>query len=134
MKIAIRFGDNDFYNTFIPLLNIIKDAYLKNNTFTEDKNKLCFIIRELASITYLTHQNHYDYNGLDKIENGLETGSHKEIIFIKKYFNKKITPDRILVNDEVDKYIEKCEGGDNGDTYILEINPHREEDSYAYSI
>ena len=63
MKIAIKFGDNDFGNTFKPVLEVLNSAYKYSNALPFDKEKLCFIINSLSPILYITHQNQYEYNG-----------------------------------------------------------------------
>jgi len=123
MKIAIKFGDNDFYNTFIPLLEVLNRAYQWNDKLPEDKNKLCFIINQLSINMYLLFQNQYEYNGMENVVDGLKTDENDEWIHIKDYF--KITPENILLNDEVDKYLSETKW-DNSDTYLLDTEVYKD--------
>lgn len=133
MKIAIRFGDNDFGNTFEPLLKLLLDAYKHNGNLPEDKNKLCFIINYLSPIIYLTHQNQYEYNGLQNVSDGIKTEESEEFLHTKQYL--QITPDRILINEEVTDYIKSLEDEwDNGETFILDTEKKNRYNKEVYSI
>lgn len=119
MKIAIKFGDNDFHNTFIPLLETLNRAYQHTGNLPEDKSKLCFIINQLSVNMYLLFQNQYEYNGMENVKDGLKTDENKEWIHIKEYF--QISPETLLLNEEVDKYLSETEW-DNCDTYLLDTD------------
>lgn len=103
-KIAIKFGDNDFHSTFKGVLAMLFDAFKYQGELPEDKQKLCFIINKLSPIAYITHQNTWEYNGLENAT-GFTTEQNEEYTRIEKYL--QITPDRILLNKEVDKLIEE---------------------------
>ena len=62
MKIAILFGDNDFYNCFCGVLEAFRDAYKKNRNISQDKEQLCKIINEMSYGMYLLYQNPFQYN------------------------------------------------------------------------
>ena len=66
---------------------------------------------------YLLFQNQYRYNGMQEVTDGLKTDENREWNHIKEYL--EITPDNILLNEEVDVYLSetKC---DNSDTYLLD--------------
>lgn len=118
MKIAVRFGDNDFGNTFYAILRHIYAAFKHHDgKFTKDKDHLAFIINELAPICYLTHQNHFEYNGLQNANGNVATNA--EFKHTKKYL-QVIKPEDIYIDKEVDDYIVKCDGWDNGETFILD--------------
>jgi hypothetical protein len=131
MKIAIKFGDNDFGNTFKPVLEVLNSAYKYSNVLPFDKEKLCFIINSLSPILYITHQNQYEYNGLEEVVDGSETTNNTEFIKTKTYL--KIKPKDILLNEEVDKYLKevKC---DNSETYILDTDLNYEGSEPIYFI
>ena len=115
IRIAIRFGDNDFGNTFYAVLKVLHAAFLHTGHLPEDKDKLCFLINNLSPIMYVTNQNQWEYNGLENAE-GTMTGENEEFVRVKKYL--QIKPDSILLNDEVDEYVKK--GWDNSETFILD--------------
>lgn len=108
MKIAIKFGDNDFYNCFYGVLETIKNARNWNNKLTENKEELCKIINEISYGVYLLYQNSFEYND-EKSGNVCDR--------TKKWL--QITPDRILVNEEVTKYLKEVEW-DNSETYVFD--------------
>ncbi len=108
MKIAIKFGDNDFYNCFYGVLETIKNARKWNDKVTEDKEQLCKIINEISYGLYLLYQNSFEYNN----EKSGELDNHT-----KQYL--QITPDQILINEEVVKYLQEVEW-DNSETYVFD--------------
>ena len=103
IKIAIVTCDNDFRNTFTKVLEMLEIAY-HYDSLPLEKDKLCFIINELSNICYLLYQNKYQYGSLRTVS-GLNTGKDKDYIRIGEYL--KIEPSQILINEEVDLYIEK---------------------------
>jgi hypothetical protein len=131
MKIAICFHDNDFHCAFTAALNFLKDADIQTGigNITKDKDKLCLLINQLLPICYLTHQNHWRYNGLEK-ETAKSTLTSKEYLNIKNYLH--ITADRILLDGEVDEYLEET-NWDNGETFILDTDI-KDEACQVYSI
>ncbi len=113
MKIAIKFGDNDFGNIFLSIMQMLL-ALKHNGSLPLDKDKLCHIIQRFAHVTYKKQWEH------DRL-NFIKTEDNKE--FRLKYLLSKISVDRILVNDEVDAYIE----GDNFfnvESIILDTEQH----------
>jgi hypothetical protein len=108
MKIAIKFGDNDFYNCFYGVLETIKNARQWNNKITEDKEQLCKIINEISYGLYLLYQNSFEYNK-EKSGNICKK--------TKKYL--QITSDQILINEEVTKYLKEV-NWNNSDTYVFD--------------
>lgn len=103
-KIAIRFGDNDFYNCFTVLLKCLHEIWKWTGFLPKDKDKLCFAINNLSPTMYLLAQNTWEYNGLEDVA-GKDTGISEEYEHIKKYLT--IKPDRILIDEEVDKLVEE---------------------------
>lgn len=124
MKIAIKFGDNDFYSTFTHVLKILSVAVQKVEyrrvLFTKDKAKICWIINQLSPICYVLFQNHWEYNGFEKIE-GHNTSSSEYYQKMQKYLS--ITEDRILLDEEVEKYFAENDW-DNSETFWMVVNDH----------
>lgn len=112
IKIAIRFGDNDFYYTWVSVLRVILDSWRYGHTEVPmDKDKLIIIINELSLGCYLVNQNQFRYTNSDTMEGHIE--------HIREYL--KIGEKKLLVGGEVDKYLEKVDW-DNGETYILDTS------------
>lgn len=114
-KIAIKFGDNDFYNTFIPLLKVFLEAeYIPNN-----KEKICYLINLLSYPLYLLNQNSWKYNGL---ENEIELGKSHHSIHIKEYL--RLESNQLLLNEEVDKLIEEGDAMHcfNGEIFVYDVD------------
>jgi len=112
MKIAIKFGDNDFYNTFYGVLETIKNAKKWNSSLTEDKEELCKIINEISYGIYLAYQNPFPNEN------------------IKEYL--KIKPKQLLINEEVTKYLTETEW-DNSDTYVFDSDLDFENNTPIFS-
>lgn len=112
MKIAIKFGDNDFYYAFTGVLHILKntlEADKRTSSISElSKEKLAIIINEISYGAYLLYQNLFEYN---------EEKEGKVCKRCKEYL--QITADQILIGNEVDKFYAEVEGWDNGETYTL---------------
>lgn len=96
MKVAIKFGDNDYYKSFVGVLEAIKNA----RSIPQDKEKICEIVNEISYGMYLLYQN------------PLEEGDN-----IKQYL--QIKPDDILIDDEVEKYLEEFEWN-NSETFVFD--------------
>lgn len=129
IKIAIQFGDNDFGNTFYAVLKVLYSSFKHTGHLPEDKEKLCFLINSLSPILYITHQNQWEYNGLEKAT-GQNTDKNEEFLHTKDYL--QIKPEAILLNKEVDDYIASLpDGWDNGETFILDTYIHN---NNVYSI
>lgn len=111
MKIAIKFGDNDFYYTWIGVLNAIYNAGQEGHTAVPiEKAQLLKIINEISVGMYFLYQNQFRYN------NGVTTQEHFD--HSREYL--QITEDQLLIGDEVTDYIIEVEGDDNGETFILD--------------
>lgn len=121
MKIAIKFGDNDFYNCFYGVLETIKNARKWNEKVTEDKELLCKIINEISYGTYLLYQNSFEYN---------EEKSGELCERTRKYL--QITPDQILLNEEVTEYLKESDW-DNSETYIFNSDLDYENNNPIFS-
>lgn len=124
MKIAIKFGDNDFWSTFHGVLNVINEAYIyKLGSHDEidvtDKERLCKMINELSFGCYITRQN--GNRGYDENEH------------TREYL--KITTEKIYVNEEVTQLIIDYTGGNgNGDISILDTDLNFNNNNPIYSI
>lgn len=120
-RIGIRFGDNDFYYTFIGILTNIDKAIeagrsYKGGLLSISKAKWVELINEMALSSYYLWQNQFAYT------NGATHEEHRERT--REYL--KVKPNRILLNESLDAYLEKTEG-DNGETFILDrrLGEHR---------
>ena len=107
MKIAIKFGDNDFHSCFCGILTAIRDSVEYKQKPITNKNHLCKIINELSYSMYLLYQNRFEYN---------EEKSGELCERTKKYL--QITPDKILLGEEVTEYL--LEDDYNSDIYVLD--------------
>ena len=117
MKIAIKFHDNDFINTFYGVLHHLLAAYKHNDSLPTNKEHLCAIINKLSPICYVTHQNLYSYNGLENCNGNLDENEHYNKMV--KYL--QMTADRILVNEEVDQYLKEF-AWNNSEIFILDTD------------
>lgn len=111
MKIAIKFGDNDFHSTWFPIMETLKSAYDYNGELPQTKEELLIIINNLSCGFYLAFQNQFKYNDEKNLE----------ISHTKKYLI--LTEEELLLNDEVDNYLKSLEpfgGIDNSSTFILD--------------
>lgn len=108
MKIAIKFGDNDFYNCFYGILETIKNARKWNDKVTKNKEELCKIINEISYGLYLLYQNSFEYN---------EEKSGELCSRTKEYL--QITPDQILIDEEVVTYLQEVEW-DNSEVFVFD--------------
>ena len=109
MKIAIKFGDNDFYNCFTGVLKTLLEAKKWYSELPTDKEKLSIIINEISYGCYLLFQNQFEY--------GKEYTTKTIDITLKEYL--KISPKNILLNEEVDEYFK----GEYIDTiFVLDTN------------
>lgn len=122
-KFGVKFGDNDFFNTFSRLLPAICEGIIENNHFFKEhwkdspngitKEYLAEVINNTSTGFYYAYQNpllyniKHETNGKGKWENP------------KKYL--QITPDQIYINEEVDNYIEETYGWDNSEFFYVEI-------------
>jgi hypothetical protein len=111
MKIAIKFGDNDFYNCFTGVLKTLLNAYRHTGTLPTDKEQLCEIINQISYGHYLLFQNQFEYN---------DEGNGK--LCSRTYNYLQINSSKILINDEVDKYLVDEEDFRNGETFILDTD------------
>lgn len=127
MKIAILFGDNDFYNCFYGVLEAIKNASFWSNDCVkkiENKEYLCLVINQISYGIYLLYQEHQS-----KEEKSGQLDEH-----IKDWL--QITPEMILFGNEVEKYI-KGNPWDNAETFVLytdEFNPTVPEKNYIFTV
>jgi hypothetical protein len=121
MKIAIKFGDNDFYNCFYGVLETIKNAIKWNDKVTTDREQLCKIINEISYGLYLLYQNSFEYN---------EEKSGDLHPRTKEYL--KITPDQILINDEVVNYLSGIEWA-NSEVYVFDSDLDFENNTPIFS-
>ena len=108
MRIGINFGDSDFYNCFAGVLLTILQAYnWTGGSVSEIKKDLASIINEISYGCYILFQ---QYRHGDEIK--------EDKIRIKKYL--QITEDKILINEEIDEYIEDQPEQLNGELFVLD--------------
>jgi hypothetical protein len=121
MKIAIKFGDNDFYNCFTGVLKTLLEAYKWNDRLPIKKAELCKAINEISYGCYLLFQNQFSYN---------EEKSGELCQRTKDYL--QIKPSQILINEEVDAYI-KSDAFMNSETFILDTDLDYEGNNPIYT-
>ena len=102
--VGIAFGDNDFHNTFIPLLKVLQLALYADPTMTRERITRC--INALAPGCYTAFQ----YAGAK------EADAHK-IAYLR------VPESKVLINDEVDAYLRRpdAEMGWNGEFYFMHM-------------
>ena len=122
MKIAIKFGDNDFYNCFTGVLRTLLEAYKWNDRLPKDKKQLSIIINEISYGCYLAFQNQFSYNEEKKLNDICER--------TKEYL--QIKPSQILINEEVDAYL-KSDEFMNSETFILDTDLDYEGNNPIYT-
>jgi hypothetical protein len=121
MKIAIKFGDNDFYNSFTGVLKTLLEAYKWQDKLPEDKEKLCKIINEISYGCYLLFQNQFSYN---------EEKSGELCLRTKEYL--QIKSSQILINKEVNEYL-TSDAFFNSETFILDTDLNYEGNNPIYT-
>ena len=120
MKIAIKFGDNDFYNTFEGVLQTLNAAFKWYGKLPKDKGKLCVVINNISYGCYLLFQNQFDYN---EEMSGLECNRTKLYVQIKESM--------LFVDDEL-KDIDWS--NTNGDIFVLDTDLDYENNKPTYSV
>lgn len=116
MRIAIKFGNNDFHATFKGVLAVLLDGFEYRENLPSSKKELIVIINEIIVGVYLSHQNQFESSISEKTMT-------EHIEHIRKYL--KIEEKHILLNEEVQQHINKvlkvAEFG-FGDVYILDTD------------
>ena len=99
-RLGIKFGDNDFENTFIPITKLFLDVYNFNATFDiprdieEFREEITNIINDISKSFYRLYQISLVYNDY---EIDLTTEARYEHILINK--------ERVFINEEVSDYV-----------------------------
>ena len=106
MKIGIIFKDNDFHNTFFGVLKVLHESWKHTDRIQNDKKQLCLIINNLSPACYALFQN-----------------NHSEMFKSEDRSYLYISPDKILLNEEVDEYLSKT-SWNNHQTFILDTDLH----------
>lgn len=123
-KIAIRFGDNDFYNCFEGVLQTLDNAFKYHGKLPTDKKLLCVIINQLIYGHYLLFQNQFEYN---EEKDGVISKRTKQYL--------QITPEKILINEEVDNFIRGIDwdnhGWDNHETFVMHLSKDVDSDIFS---
>jgi len=109
MKIAIKFGDNDFYNTWQGVLKVLREAYIWQKKLPS-KEQLCKIINELSYPCYLLFQNQFEYN--EEKDGNMHGHTYNYL---------QITEEQILIDKEVEEYW-KNTTWDNSETFIMDTS------------
>lgn len=128
-KIAITFGDNDFYYLFEDTFKMFFKSKMLKDLGT-NKYRISFILSHLLPISYLMNQNCFTYNGLNLI--GIDEpidSDDKGFNNMNNYF--KLRTEQILLNEEVDEYI-KNNDWDNGETFIYDKLNNKFGDLYEF--
>lgn len=102
MKIAVRFSDNNFGNTFNGVMRTLYDAYKFSGYLPQEHKEIKDIVNSLSPVCYRIYQ---DYDGRDD-------GYLQDYLMIKE--------SQVMVGDEVDAYIKECDGWDNSETFIID--------------
>jgi len=95
--ILIKFGDNDFCNTF---MHAMQQLHTKEFIYNLTKEKIAFIFSEVLFGSYLIAQNNLEYNGLENLDESY-------VNRMKNYL--KIQPEQILQGAEADWEFSKSE-------------------------
>ncbi len=105
--IAIVLCDNDFFKTFMPLLEGLVNVLIDRGDEADDKF-IGLVIRQSILAHYVAYQYHpsWSYNGLSQEEHLENTG---------KYLSKI----RILFDEEAEKHI--AENDHDGGSWYLEL-------------
>ena len=109
MKIAIKFGDNDFINTFSPLMDTLFKSYVYHNSLPDNKPQLLKLINSVSFGFYMMFQNRFEYDNLN------DENEHT-----RKYL--QIDENKLLLNEEVDAYLAEVGAGDNYSTFIIDTD------------
>ena len=120
-KIAIRFSDNDFCNTLRPFLKLYCEN-LADGTFGKveiTKQHVVDLFNRSAHGLYWLCQNGMRYT------NDLPDDAH--IKRMDEYL--KIELEHVYFDEEVDAYIERCNGWDNSEFFVLDVHL-----AYVYSV
>jgi hypothetical protein len=107
MKIALRYHDNDFLNTFMGVMRTILIFYRFEKIFPFTKEQLLDMINHMSYAHYRLYQNKYRDVG--------HPDTH-----IETYLQLQITD--VLIGPEVDAYILSCNSWDNSETVILDTD------------
>jgi len=119
MRIAIKFGDNDFYNCFSGVLLTMLEAYKWTGEHLESKEEIVSVVNEISYGCYVLFQ---------KLRHGSEDLNEKSRI--KEYL--QITKERVLIDEEIDQYIEEFSWQLNGELFILDTRLDYEGNSPVY--
>jgi len=107
MRIGINFGDNDFYNTFMPFMKIIVDAINYNDSFEATKENIVDIFNSMSLSLYKLFQSRYD-----RIESNDE---HYD-----KYL--KIKTSDIYLDEEIDEKLKTYNSWANGSFFYADTD------------
>lgn len=105
MKIAIKFHDSDFRYTFLSVLEIIKKSERTIHNPMNNKDLICKFINSMSF-------------ALEVLRTGItHIYSHEKHRKLEQYL--KISEDKILINEEVDEYIQKTDKYDRSDLFCV---------------
>jgi hypothetical protein len=119
---AINSGDNDFGMMFLPLVEHL--GKVKNKKLLEDKAFIVAVVNQLVGSYYVLYQNPLEYNGL-QLTTGAEYLENAEYVHTAKYL--QIKERQVLIGDEVQKYIDECDGWCNSELFV-------NNNGYVYSV
>lgn len=123
MKLAIKFGDNDFTSTFEGVLKAFNEAYIHNEgshkelDYTNKKN-IAYIINNMSYAFFLMRQH--------KIP-------HFPITAQNTINYLQITEEQIYVDDEVDTLLYKTGNNRNYEIFILDTDLNYDNNSPVYA-
>jgi len=104
MRLAINFPDNDFVNTFVLLMRLIKEAYVQDETFNFTKAQIVEIVNGLLPGIYRLFQNRF-----------IRRSNFSPHAYLR------IEEKDVYLEEEIDDYM-KSECVDNGTFYVLDTD------------
>lgn len=114
MRIAIKFGDNDFTCVFECVFELLELYFDKDDNVFNNKEQLYLLINSLMFPAYLLKQNKFSYSAED----------FKHYEYLRDLYLKIKGIDNLLINEEVDKYLAENDW-DNGEVFV-----YTEEDKF----
>lgn len=106
-RFGIKFGDNDFYNTFSAMMPVVAVA-IYNQDPNISREKLLRILRESIYTFYRLGQNLYMYN------QGYED-------HIKNYLESRIVDEYLFIDHEIKEELERLGDNVNGEFFCCDL-------------
>lgn len=118
-RFGIKFGDNDFYNTFATMLPIVATSiYNRNRNIS--KEELVTLLKDCVGTFYLLGQNMYEYN------HGYDDNT-------KEYLKNGISIERVFIDNEINEEVERLGCNINHEFFCCELpSEHNPAEFYLY--